>query len=170
MIGYVVRRIGLFIPTILLTTVIVFALFFLVPGDAALFILTGEEGAGAVTEEDLQKLRQELGLDRPVHIQYFDWLWNTLRGDLGISIWYREPVTDEIRDKFAVTLQLSIMGIIMAFVVAVPMGMISAVRQDTWPDYVCRSLTLIGIALPTFWLAILIIYFLALTSSTGCLR
>ena len=95
--GYVLRRIGLFIPTILLTTVIVFALFFLVPGDAALFILTGEEGAGAVTEEDLQKLRQELGLDRPVHIQYFDWLWNTLRGDLGISIWYRQPVTDEIR-------------------------------------------------------------------------
>lgn len=159
--GYVVRRIGLFIPTMLLTTVIVFGLFFLVPGDAALFILTGEEGAGAVTDEDLEKLRRELGLDRPIHIQYFDWLWNILRGDLGISIWYREPVTDEIRDKFAVTLQLSIMGILMAFVVAVPMGMISAVRQDTWPDYICRSFTLVGIALPTFWLAILIIYFLA---------
>ena len=159
--GYVLRRFGLFIPTMLLTTVIVFVLFFMVPGDAALFILTGEEGAGAVTQEDLDKLRKELGLDRPIHVQYGSWLWDILRGDLGTSIWYREPVTAEIRDKFAVTLQLSIMAILMAFAFAVPMGMLSAVRQDTWPDYLSRCLTLIGIALPTFWLAILIIYFLA---------
>ena len=161
--AYAVRRIGLFIPTILLTTLIVFVLFFMVPGDAALFILTGEEGAGAVTEEDLAKLRHELGLDKPVHVQYGTWLWDILRGDLGTSIWYRTPVTKEIRDKFAVTLQLAVMGILMAFVIAVPLGMLSAVRQDTWPDYVSRILSLIGIALPTFWLAILIIYFLAYT-------
>ena len=161
--SYVVRRIALFIPTILLTTVIVFFLFFIVPGDAALFILTGEEGAGAVTEADLAKLRHELGLDRPIHIQYGTWLWDIMHGDLGISIWYRTPVTSDIRDKFAVTMQLAIMGILMAFVIAVPLGILSAVKQDTLPDYLSRIVSLIGIALPTFWLGILIIYFLAYT-------
>lgn len=158
---YIARRFVLFIPTLLLTTVIVFVLFFLVPGDTALFILTGEEGAGAVTEEDIANLRHELGLDRPIHIQYFSWIWGILQGDLGDSIWYKTPVIDELKDKFAVTLQLAIMGIILAFILAVPLGMLSAVKQDTLPDYVCRIISLIGIALPTFWLAILIIYGLA---------
>ncbi len=155
---YVVRRFTLFVPTLLLTTVIVFVLFFLVPGDTALFILTGEEGAGAVTEEDIAKLRAELGLDRPIHIQYFDWLWGVVRGDLGTSIWYKTPVIDELGRKFAVTVELSVMGMILAVVMAVPLGVISAVKQDTMPDYIARIISLIGIALPTFWLAILMIY------------
>ena len=159
--AYAVKRVGLFIPTMFLTTVLVFVLFFLVPGDAALFILTGEEGAGAVTDADLDQLREELGLNRPIHVQYGSWVWGVLRGDLGTSIWFKTPVVDELKDKFAVTLQLSVMAIVIAFVVAVPLGMLSAVRQDTWPDYLSRSFTLFGIALPTFWLAILIIYALA---------
>ena len=159
--AYTVRRVGLFIPTMFLTTVLVFVLFFLVPGDAALMILTGEEGAGAVTDADLDKLRNELGLDRPIHVQYGSWVWGVLQGDLGTSIWYRTPVTSELRDKFAVTLQLAVMAILMAFIVAVPLGIISAVRQDTWIDYLSRGFTLFGIGLPTFWLAILIIYALA---------
>ena len=160
---YALRRLGLFIPTLILTTLIVFVLFFLVPGDAALVILTGEEGAGAVTDEDIARMRHELGLDRPIHIQYGSWIWGILRGDLGTSIWYQTPVIDEIKDKFAVTLELSIFGIAMAFVMAVPLGIISAVKQDSWPDYVSRIVSLVGIALPTFWLSILIVYFLAYT-------
>lgn len=158
---YIARRFVLFVPTLLLTTLIVFVLFFLVPGDTALFILTGEEGAGAVTEEDIAKLRSELGLDRPIHIQYFSWVWGILQGDLGTSIWYKTPVIDELKDKFAVTVQLAVMGIVLAFIMAVPLGVLSAVKQDTLPDYVCRIISLIGIALPTFWLAILMIYGLA---------
>ena len=158
---YIARRFVLFIPTLLLTTLIVFVLFFLVPGDTALFILTGEEGAGAVTEEDIAKLRSELGLDRPIHIQYFSWVWGILQGDLGTSIWYKTPVIDELKDKFAVTVQLAVMGLVLAFIMAVPLGVLSAVKQDTLPDYVCRIISLIGIALPTFWLAILMIYGLA---------
>ena len=158
---YIARRFVLFIPTLLLTTLIVFVLFFLVPGDTALFILTGEEGAGAVTEADIAKLRSELGLDRPIHIQYFSWVWGILQGDLGTSIWYKTPVIDELKDKFAVTVQLAVMGLVLAFIMAVPLGVLSAVKQDTLPDYVCRIISLIGIALPTFWLAILMIYGLA---------
>ena len=160
---YALRRIGLFIPTLILTTLIVFVLFFLVPGDAALVILTGEEGAGAVTQEDIDRMRHELGLDRPIHIQYGSWMWGILRGDLGTSIWYQTPVIDELKDKFAVTLELAIFGIAMAFVMAIPLGIISAVKQDAWPDYVSRFLSLVGIALPTFWLSILMVYFLAYT-------
>ena len=126
---YALRRIGLFIPTLILTTLIVFVLFFLVPGDAAMVILTGEEGAGAVTQEDIDRMRHELGLDRPIHIQYGSWIWGILRGDLGTSIWYQTPVIDELKDKFAVTLELAVFGI----------------------------------ALPTFWLSILMVYFLAYT-------
>ena len=84
-----------------------------------------------------------------------------MQGDLGESIWYKTPVVDELKDKFAVTLQLAIMGIILAFIFSVPLGMLSAVKQDTLPDYVSPILALIGIALPTFWLAILMIYALA---------
>ena len=160
---YALRRLGLFIPTLILTTLIVFVLFFLVPGDAALVILTGEEGAGAVTDEDIARMRHELGLDRPIHVQYGSWVWGMMRGDLGTSIWYQTPVIDEIKDKFAVTLELSIFGIAMAFVMAVPLGIISAVKQDSWPDYVSRIVSLVGIALPTFWLSILMVYFLAYT-------
>ena len=160
---YALRRIGLFIPTLILTTLIVFVLFFLVPGDAALVILTGEDGAGAITQEDIDRMRHELGLDRPIHIQYGSWIWGILRGDLGTSIWYQTPVIDELKDKFAVTLELAIFGIAMAFVMAIPLGIISAIKQDGWPDYVSRFLSLVGIALPTFWLAILMVYFLAYT-------
>ena len=127
---YALRRIGLFIPTLILTTLIVFVLFFLVPGDAALVILTGEDGAGAITQEDIDRMRHELGLDRPIHIQYGSWIWGILRGDLGTSIWYQTPVIDELKDKFAVTLELSIFGIAMAFVMAIPLGIISAIKQD----------------------------------------
>ncbi|MDA1220053.1 MAG: ABC transporter permease [Chloroflexi bacterium] len=158
---YVVRRFALFIPTLLLTTLIVFVLFFLVPGDAALFILTGEDGSGKVTEQDIINLRHELGLDRPIHIQYGSWLWGIVQGDLGESIWYKTPVIAELKDKFAVTLQLAVMGIVLAFIFSVPLGIISAVKQDTMPDYISRIISLIGIALPTFWLAILMIYGLA---------
>ena len=100
---YIIRRLLLFIPTMILATVMVFALFWIVPGDAAMMILTGEEGEGGrVNTEDLEQLRKELGLDRPIHVQYGEWVFNLLKGDLGTSIWYRIPVMDELRDRFLV--------------------------------------------------------------------
>src|SRR5215813_14623901 len=87
---YAMRRALLFIPTLLLATVVVFALFWIVPGDPALTILGGGEGdSGTVSPEQLQRLRQTLGLDRPLYVQYASWLWHALRGDLGTSLWYK---------------------------------------------------------------------------------
>ena len=159
---YVIRRLLLFIPTLILATMMVFALFWIVPGDAAMMILTGEEGEGGrVDIEDLERLRSELGLDRPIYVQYGEWVFNLLKGDLGTSIWYRIPVMDELKDRFVVSMELAVMAILMAFVAAVPLGVISAVKQDTKGDYASRIFVLIGIAMPTFWIGILTVYALA---------
>ena len=159
---YTIKRLALFVPTIILATMLVFALFWIVPGDAAFMILTGgDQDSGAVTLEQLDKLREELGLNKPIYSQYGHWIWNIMRGDLGTSIWYNIPVWDELEDRFYVTIELAVMAILMAFVVAVPLGVISAVKQDSWGDYSSRIFVLIGIALPTFWLGILMVYGLA---------
>jgi len=159
---YAIRRVLLFIPTLLLATVMVFALFWIVPGDPALTILAGGEGdSGTVSPEQLQRLRQTLGLDRPICVQYAIWLWKVLHGDLGTSLWYKTPVWVQLKDRFLVTMELAVMAIFLAFWAAVPLGIISAVKQDTGFDYCSRVFCVIGIALPTFWLGILTVYALA---------
>jgi peptide/nickel transport system permease protein len=159
---YAIRRLLLFIPTLLIATVLVFALFWIIPGDPALTILAGGEGdSGTVSPEQLQQLRQALGLDKPIYVQYGSWLWNVLRGNLGTSLWYKTPVWEQLKDRFLVTMELAVMAILLAFCAAVPLGITSAVKQDTGFDYLSRIFSTIGIALPTFWLGILIVYALA---------
>jgi len=156
---YAIRRALLFIPTLLVATILVFTLFWVVPGDPALTILAGGEGdSGAVSPEQLQQLRQTLGLDRPIYVQYASWLTNALRGDLGTSLWYKTPVWNQLKDRFLVTMELAVMAIVLAICAAVPLGVISAVKQDTRLDYLSRIFSSIGIALPTFWFGILIVY------------
>ena len=157
---YIIKRVALFVPTMVLATMLIFALFWMVPGDVALMILGGEETGGNISLEDLENFRHQLGLDRPIYTQYATWLWDVVRGDLGDSLWYRVPVWDHLRDRFVVTLELAIMAILMAFVVAVPLGVIAAVKQNTTADYASRTIALLGIAMPTFWLGLLVIYFL----------
>jgi peptide/nickel transport system permease protein len=141
---------------------LVFSLFWIVPGDAALVILIGDQGdEDSFQMADYEKLREELGLDRPIHIQYADWLWAVLRGDLGISLWYKIPVIDELKTRFPVSVELAVISIVMSFVLAVPLGVISAVKQDTGIDYASRVFALLGVALPTFWIGILMVFGLA---------
>ncbi|PYN91434.1 MAG: hypothetical protein DMD91_34225 [Candidatus Rokuibacteriota bacterium] len=159
---YALGRALLFIPTLLVATTLVFTLFWIVPGDPAVTILAGGEGdSGSVSPDQLAQLRRTLGLDRPLHVQYASWLWNAVRGDLGTSLWYKTPVWTQVKDRFLVTMELAVMAIVLAFCAAVPLGVVSAVKQDTAFDYVSRIFSSIGIALPTFWLGILTIYALA---------
>jgi len=159
---YALRRMLLFVPTLLMATILVFALFWIVPGDPALTILAGGEGdSGSVSPEQLQQLRQKLGLDRPLYVQYASWLGNVLRGDLGTSLWYKTPVWSQLKDRFLVSMELAVMAILLAVCAAVPLGVISAVKQDTGLDYLSRIFSSVGIALPTFWFGILIVYALA---------
>lgn len=156
---YTARRVALFIPTLLLATMLVFALFWIVPGDAAMMILTGDDGQGGrVSKQELLDLQTKLGLDRPVYVQYGDWLWKLVKGDLGTSLWYNSPVGAELKERFPVSMELAVLAMLFAFIAAVPLGIISAVKQDTKVDYASRIVALIGIAMPTFWIGILMVY------------
>ena len=160
---YLIKRIALFVPTILLVTIVVFGVMRILPGDPALLILIGtEEGSGSYTQQELDNLRHELGFDRPLVMQYGSWMWDLRKGDLGKSVWDGTPVTDELKNRLPVTLQLAVMAILIAIVIAVPLGVLSAVKQDTWVDYAVKVFTITGVAAPTFWIGILVIVGLAL--------
>jgi peptide/nickel transport system permease protein len=151
---YAAKRIGLFIPTVLLVTVIVFVVMRLIPGDPALAILSADDAA--YTEQELSELRAELGTDRPIVVQYFDWMSGLLRGDFGTSFWWNGPVMDRLGERIPVTIELAILGIALAVVCAVPLGVISAIKPDSPIDYVSRIFTLVGISIPTFFSGILL--------------
>src|SRR5262249_6166417 len=127
---YALRRMVLFVPTLLVATILAFARVWIVPGDPALTILGGEGDSGAVSSEQLQQLRQKLGLDRPLYVQYASWLGNVLRGDLGTSLWYKTPVWSQLKDRFLVTMELAVMAILLAVCAAVPLGIVSASKPE----------------------------------------
>ena len=157
---YVVRRLSLFLPTLLLITVILFVMIRVVPGDPALLTLLGDLGHGHVDTAELEAMRHELGTDRPIVVQYYTWLWDMVRGDFGDSMWYGDPVWSELKQKFPTTLELTILAFVIGFTLAVPLGILSAVKQDSWIDYIARAFSFTGIAIPTFWAGILTIFIL----------
>ncbi len=163
---YIAKRTLLFIPTMFLVTVAVFVIMRIVPGDPALMILgEGEEGAADnLTVEKLEKLRAKLGTDRPIYVQYGSWVGNMLKGDLGDSYFYegKPEVTFYLKDRIPTTVELTLMSLILASIVAVPLGVLSAIKQDSVSDYAARIITLLGIALPNFWVAVMTIFFLVL--------
>ena len=151
---YAIKRIGLFIPTVLLVTIIVFVVMRLIPGDPALAILSADDAV--YTQEELAQLRAELGTDRPIPIQYFEWISGFLRGDFGTSYWWGGPVMERLGERIPVTIELAILGILLAVVCAVPLGVISAIKPDSPLDYASRIFTLVGISIPTFFSGILL--------------
>lgn len=155
---YFIGRVLQMIPVLLLVSMISFALLFLLPGDPALLILGDQQ---ASNQQAYEALRRELGLDRPVPVQYLSWLGKTVRGDLGLSTRDRQPVIQGIRDRLPVTLELAALAMLLALALALPTGIISAVRPNSWWDRVFSVLALTGVAIPNFWLGILLIYGLA---------
>jgi peptide/nickel transport system permease protein len=156
---YTLKRLGLFIPTVLLVTIIVFVVMRLLPGDPAIAILEGS-GGGVYNQQDLENLRQKLGTDRPIVTQYFSWMGGVVRGDFGDSLWFDAPVMSELKSRVPVSIELAIMAVLLSFLVAVPLGVLSAIKPDGWLDYAARGFTLVGIALPSFFAAILLILLL----------
>lgn len=159
--GYLGKRMLLFVPTIFLVTTFVFLLLRIVPGDPAVMLLSGEEGLELYTDEDLARMRAKLGTDKPIVEQYARWVWGMTRLDFGNSIRYTTPVFLDIKAKFPITLELTILSLLMSFAVAIPLGVISALNQDKPADYASRIVTIIGIALPNFWVAIMMVFILS---------
>jgi peptide/nickel transport system permease protein len=149
---YVAKRLLIAIPSLLIASLIVFTLPRLIPGDAVQLMLAEKAYA-----KDIAELRVKLGLDRPLYVQYFEWAGRALRGDLGESLWTRRPVLEEIGQRLPVTLTLAGLALTFALAIAIPVGVISAARQDTVADFVARSTAILGLSVPGFWLATLII-------------
>lgn len=147
---YIIRRLLNMVPVLVGLTLTVFLIMRVIPGDVASLML--EESPTAQRKDEL---RADLGLDRPLHEQYLAWVGNALRGDLGTSFWTNRPVLGEIRRTAPVTVELAILASTLAAVIALPIGILSAVKQDTIWDYLGRSVSIAALSIPNFWLGTL---------------
>jgi peptide/nickel transport system permease protein len=156
-----VRRLLLFVPTLLGVTIIIFLLVRLVPGDIAEIMV---HDAGTLSPQEVERqigrIRADLGLDRPFVAQYVTWLGNSLTGNFGTSYWERRPVADIIADRFPRSMQLALVTLVLAVLFSVPLGVISAVKQNTWADYLVRVISISGLSMPLFLTGILMLYLL----------
>ena len=159
---YILKRLLLTIPTLFGGAVLVFVLLRLIPGDICVLRMSG--GGGFIDFKSIELCRMELGLDRPYIVQFFDFIWGFIRFDFGNSMWTGRPIVEEISLRFQLSLQIAIMATLTAILLAIPLGTISAVKQNTWIDYAVRGFSIAGIAMPSFWLGILIILGLLISS------
>jgi peptide/nickel transport system permease protein len=152
---FVVKRFFLMIPTLVGVATLIFFLMRVVPGDIVELRFAGE--SSFASKEQLDQERHRFGLDQPLWRQFAEWMWGLARLDFGRSMWTGAPIGEEIKLRFALSLQLSIMATIVAVLLAIPLGVVAALKQDTWVDYVVRVFSIAGIATPSFWLGIVMI-------------
>jgi ABC-type dipeptide/oligopeptide/nickel transport system permease component len=154
---YVLRRLLQTVPVLLGVSLLVFAIMHVVPGDPVRLI-AGPDAPESV----VARVRVELGLERPLHVQYFSFLARALRGDLGRSLRSRAPVIDEIFSRFPATLELTTVSMLLAVVVGIPLGLVAAVRRASWIDYLAMGASLSTLSMPIFWVAIVAIWLFSL--------
>src|SRR5688500_5590099 len=152
---YIIKRLLLMIPTLFGVALLVFFLLRVAPGD---IVELKYAGSGTFApKEALDRERVQLGLDRPLAQQFASWIAGIVRFDFGISMWTGRPITDEIKIRLELSVQLALMATLVAVLIAIPAGTLAALKQDTWIDYLVRIVSIGGLALPSFWLGIVII-------------
>ena len=156
MASYILKRLLAMVPTLLGVAVLIFVLLRVVPGDVveARYLAQGSQFQ---SQELMNQERAKLGLDQPLWTQFTTWMAGIAHLDFGLSMWTGSPITEEIQLRFALSLQLAIMASLLAQVLAIPLGILAAVKQDTWVDYAVRVFSIAGLATPSFWLGILMI-------------
>jgi len=152
---YLVKRFLLMLPTLLGVALVTFLLIRVIPGDVVELRYSGDRGA--VSQDVLDKERARIGLDKPVWQQFATWIWGVVRLDFGTSMWTGAPIWEEIKLRFALSLQVAIMATIVAVLLAIPLGVLAALKQDSWIDYAVRIFSIAGLAMPSFWLGIVLI-------------
>jgi peptide/nickel transport system permease protein len=152
MLAFIARRLIIAIPTIFLISVFVFGMQKLLPGDPVL-VMAGEER----DPEVIAFLREKYRLNDPIPVQYMAWAGNALQGDLGVSLRTQQPVLELIGEKLPVTIQLAVMALIIAMIIGIPAGVISAYKKGTWVDWIANIVALSGLSVPNFWLGIMLI-------------
>ena len=156
---YLVRRVLFGLLTAVLVSLLVFALMRIAPGDVAQSIAAQQAGGeeGTVSEEELEQIREALGLNEPLYVQYWVWMSGFVRGDWGNSLFTKRPVFDEFKQKATVTLELVILSQIIAIAIGIPAGVLMALKQDSKIDYTVRVASLAGLSIPSFWSATLLL-------------
>lgn len=162
MTAYIIRRLTQGIVVLFLMTLIVFFSMRLLPGDPLIIFMGQQASSGAMGEEQLESMRRFYGLDKPIMVQYFNWLGGILKGNLGKSIYYRQDVGGLLRERFPITLHLGVTAWVLSTFVGILLGVLAGIRRGTWIDSVSTTLANIGITVPIFWLGILLIYILGL--------
>ncbi len=152
----IIRRLLALLPTLIFTSIIVFASIRMIPGDVIDLMLAQNDIS---TGNDRAMIEAALGLDKPIYIQYFVWMMDVLSGDLGRSLWQNTPVTEQLALTLPITFELGFLALLVALSVAIPIGIYSAMRQDSMGDYITRSFSLLMLAVPSFWLATLVMVF-----------
>jgi peptide/nickel transport system permease protein len=154
MLAYILRRLALLVPVLLGVSIIVFTLIRLIPGDPASIAIGVDQ---RISAEQRERVRKAYGLDQPLPVQYAKWMGHVLRGDLGNSLRTRRPLMDELQLRLPVTIQLAVMAGILGTIPAVAVGVLAAVKRNSWADYATTIVTLLGVSVPNFLLAILLV-------------
>ena len=161
---YLVKRMLMMVPTLIGAAILVFTLMHMIPGDVCALRYAGTGGTFDVGQ--IEQCKEELGLNRPLLVQFFEWIGGFFIGDFGTSMWTDRPITEEMGPRVLLSLQVAVMATIISILIAIPLGTISAVKQNSWIDYTVRCVSIAGIAMPSFWLGILIMLgLLALSNS-----
>ncbi len=169
MLAYTIRRLLLLIPTLILVTIVVFLSVRFIPGSVVDQMVAQMSSQGGVSKVTVELLRKNMGLDVPLYVQYGRWLGvvpqadgrvsGLIEGDLGTSLWKQQKVIDLVGERLPVTFELGVIAIITALLSSIPLGIYSAIRQDTWGDYVGRSLSILFISVPSFWLGTMVMVY-----------
>ena len=160
LIRYAAMRLVQLVPMILVVTMVVFFIMMIVPGDPVMVMLGAVDGA-KISREVYDAMRVRLGLDQPLIVQYLNWLWNMLQGDLGSSITHRTPALEVILQRLIPTMYLMVGGLVMAVIIAVPAGVLAAIHNNTKWDHLATGFVVLGISVPTFWLALVAVLIFA---------
>jgi len=158
---YLLKRFLLMLPTMFGVALVTFVLIRVIPGDVVELRYSGDRGA--VSQDILDRERARIGLDQPVWKQFLTWTAGVVRLDFGTSMWTGAPIWEEIKLRFTLSLQVAIMATLVAVLLAIPLGVLSALKQDTWIDYSVRIFSIAGLAMPSFWLGIVIILVMLVT-------
>lgn len=159
---YLINRLLIAIPTLIGITILIFLAMRVLPGDPLAVIMSESSGSYVLSDEDLAAARASLGLDKPLYRQYLDWMGEVVRGDLGSSFWTKEPISALILRRGPITMQIALMAVLFSWLVGVPIGMFSAIWRNSFFDYFSRIGITLFIAVPSFWIGLLIVLFTVL--------
>jgi len=158
MTSFIVRRLILALFVLFAVTLLIFFAMRLLPGDPLIIYFAQSNVLEGLTPEKLAALHHEYGLDRPIIVQYFSWLWGVLRGNFGNSMFYHQSVVDLLKLRYPITLYLGLISFVISAVLGMLAGLLAAIRRGKWLDNAITPLTYVGITIPIFWLGVLMIY------------